>query len=208
MKSRKITNTGTLKNIGKFPSLKNGKLVWFESHLERDFIYLTEFDKDVVQYREQPFKIQYLLDGKRHNYFPDFLLERKDKKQVIEIKPQSKTEKDDFIYFSKIMKNHLAKEGYEYLVITDSSIRLQPKLSNIKLLWRYARLPINTKHKILLYELFDNLKSFSFIEICSFLEQAKELRELIYTLLFHGCLITDIEKPITRDSVILIGTFN
>ena len=208
MKSRKITNTGTLKNIGKFPSLKNGKLVWFESHLERDFIYLTEFDKDVVQYREQPFKIQYLLDGKRHNYFPDFLLERKDKKQVIEIKPQSKTEKDDFIYFSKIMKNHLAKEGYEYLVITDSSIRLQPKLSNIKLLWRYARLPINTKHKILLYELFDNSKSFSFIEICSFLEQAKELRELIYTLLFHGCLITDIEKPITRDSVILIGTFN
>lgn len=208
MKSRKITNTGTLKNIGKFPSIKNGKLVWFESHLERDFIYLTEFDKDVVQYREQPFKIQYLLDGKRHNYFPDFLLERKDKKQIIEIKPQSKVEKDDFIYFSKIMKNHLAKEDYEYLVITDSSIRLQPKLSNIQLLWRYARLPINTKHKILLYELFDNSQSFSFIEICSFLEQAKEPRELIYALLFHAYLITDIEKPITQNSVILIGNFN
>lgn len=208
MKSRKITNTGTLKNIGKFPSLKNGKLVWFESHLERDFIYLAEFDKDVVRYIEQPFKIQYLLDGKRHNYFPDFLLEKKDKKQVIEIKPQSKVEKDAFIKFSKIMKNHLAKDGFEYLVITDSSIRLQPKLNNIKFLWRYARLPIGTKHKIMLYKFFRSSPSFLFSEFCSFLNHAKEPNELIYSLIFHGYLLIDIEKSITEDSVISVGNFN
>jgi hypothetical protein len=208
MKSRKITNTGTLKNIGKFPSIKNGKMVCFESHLERDFIYLTEFDKDVIQYREQPFKVQYLLDGKRLNYFPDFLLERKSKKQVIEVKPQVKVEKDEFAHFSKIMMNHLAKEGYEYLVITDSTIRLQPRLSNIQLIWRYARFPINTKHKILLQELFARSLQLSFLEVCSFLNQAKEQKELVYALLFHGYLVTDIEKPITANSVLSLGDFN
>lgn len=208
MKSRKIRNTGTLKNIGKFPSIKNGKIVWFESHLERDFIYLTEFDKDVIQYREQPFKIQYLFDGKTHNYFPDFLIERKNKKQVIEIKPQSKVEKDEFIHFSKVMTNHLTKENYEYLVITDSTIRLQPRLSNIKLLWRYARIPITTKHKIMIHELFTDSSSISLSNICSFLNQEKVQRELLYTLLFHSYLLTDIEKPITADSIISIGNFN
>jgi hypothetical protein len=208
MRSRTPKNTGTLKNIGKFPSLKNGSIVWFESHLERDFIYLIEFDKTVIRFEEQPFKINYFLGGKRHYYTPDFLVERQNKKQVIEIKPQSKAEKDEFIYFSKVIANHLLKEGYEYHVITDSSIRLQPKLSNIQLLWRYARLPINTKHKILLYEVFSSSLSFSFSEICSFLDQAKEPKELIYALLFHGYLLTDIEKSINADSVILMGDFN
>lgn len=208
MKSRKITNTGTLKNIGKFPSLKNGKLVWFESHLERDFIYLTEFDKETIQYREQPFKVQYLLDRKTHNYFPDFLVVKKNKKQVIEIKPQSKVEKDEFVYFSKVMANHLAKEGYEYLVITDSTIRLQPKLFNIKLLWRYARMPITTKHKVLIYELFSSSSNLLFSEVCSFLSQCKEQKELVYALLFHGYLLTDIENQIIADSLISRGDFN
>ena len=76
MKARRITNTGTLKNIGKFPSLKNKTMVWFESHLERDFIYLTEFDKSVIKYQEQPFKIQYFINGKKYKYTPDFLIER------------------------------------------------------------------------------------------------------------------------------------
>jgi len=208
MKSRKITNTGTLKNIGKFPSLKNGKTVWFESHLERDFIFLTEFDREVIKYREQPFQVQYLMDGKKYRYFPDFLIERENKNQVIEIKPQSKVEKEEFIYFSKVMTDHLAKEGYEYLVITDSTIRLQPRLSNIKLFWRYSKMSITTKQQVLINDLFETASSISFFEVCSFLCQAKEQKELIYALFFHGYLTLDINQPITAESVITKGELN
>lgn len=208
MRARTPKNTGTLKNIGKFPSLKNKSTIWFESHLERDFIYLIEFDKSVVRYQEQPFKIKYFLNGKQLLYTPDFFVERQDKKQVVEIKPQSKAEKSEFVHFSKVITNHLAEKDYEYFVITDSTIRLQPRLSNIQLLWRYARFPINTKHKILLHELFGESLQFSFLEVCSFLSQAKEQKELVYALLFHGYLVTDIEKPITENSVLSIGDFN
>jgi hypothetical protein len=207
MKSRKITNTGTLKNIGKFPSLKNMKTVWFESHLERDFIFLTEFDKDVIKYTEQPFKIQYLMNGEKYRYFPDFLLERENQKQVIEIKPQLKVEKEEFVNFSKVMTNHLAKKGFEYLVITDSTIRLQPRLSNIKLFWRYARIPITTKQQVLINDLFEISSSMSFFEVCSFLSRAKEQKESIYTLLFHRYLTIDINQPISAESVISKGEF-
>lgn len=208
MKARKIINTGTLKNIGKFPSLKTGNLVWFESHLERDFIFLTEFDREVIRYNEQPFRVEYLLDGKKHKYFPDFLVERKDKKQVIEIKPQSKIEKEDFIYFSQVMRNHLARENYEYLVITDSIIRRQPKLSNVQLLWRYARYPIQMKHKILLHEVFGGSSQLLLKDVCSLLNQSKEQKELIYALIFHGYLKTDIDFSISANSILSIGKFN
>lgn len=208
MKARKITNTGTLKNIGKFPSLKNKSTVWFESHLERDFIYLIEYEKDVIQYREQPFKVRYLLNGKQHYYTPDFLIERGSKKQIVEIKPQSKIEKEDFIHFSKNMKKLLAGEGYEYLVITDSTIRLQPRLSNIKLFWRYSRIPISAEHQILIYKIFEKLSLVSFAQLSSIFSQSKYQKEIIYTLIFHGFLRIDIEKPVNKESVISIGTFN
>jgi hypothetical protein len=208
MRVRTPRNTGTLKNIGKFPSLKNKKTVWFESHLERDFIYLAEFDKNIIKYQEQPFKVKYFLDGKQRLYTPDFFVERKNKKQVVEIKPQSKIETEEFTHFSNHMKDFFAREGCEYLVITDSIIRLQPKLSNIKLLWRYARMSITTKHLILIHELFDDSLSISFSEIYSFLSQKKEQKELIYALLFHGYLLIDIEKPIAAESIISVGDFN
>lgn len=208
MKARKITNTGTLKNIGKFPSLKNKSTIWFESHLERDFIYLIEYEKDVIQYREQPFKVRYLLNNKQHHYTPDFLIERGNKKQIVEIKPQSKIEKEEFVYFSKHMKELLAGEGYEYLVITDSTIRLQPRLSNIKLFWRYSRIPISAEHQILIYRIFDKLSLVSFAQLSSILSQSKCQKEIIYTLIFHGFLQVDIEKPVNEESVISIRAFN
>lgn len=208
MRARIPRNTGTLKNIGKFPSLKNKSTVWFESHLERDFIYLLEFDKEVIKYQEQPFKINYFLDGKKRFYTPDFFVEKQHKNQVVEIKPQSKIENAEFIHFSNQMTVFFAQKGYEYLVITDSTIRLQPKLSNIKLLWRYAQMPITTKHQVLTQELFSNSSRILFSNFCSFLYHAKEQKELVYALLFHGYLVTDIEKPITANSVLSLGDFN
>ena len=68
---RRITNGGR-KVIGKFPSIKNGRMVWWESQIERDYLYLLEIDPDVVSYEEQPLKIRYYLDGEPHLYTPIF----------------------------------------------------------------------------------------------------------------------------------------
>ena len=63
MRVRRITNGGR-KVIGKFPSIKNGGMVWWESQIERDYFYLLEFDSDVIIYWAQPLKIRYYLDGR------------------------------------------------------------------------------------------------------------------------------------------------
>ncbi|MDJ0574365.1 MAG: hypothetical protein QNJ65_04270 [Xenococcaceae cyanobacterium MO_234.B1] len=73
---RPINNAGCRKIIGKFPSVKMQTVIWWESQIERDYIYLLEIDSDVVAYYGQPFKIQYTDKGKSRNYTPDFLVER------------------------------------------------------------------------------------------------------------------------------------
>lgn len=87
---RKITNGGR-KVIGKFPSIKMGRMIMWESQIERDYLYLVDFDVDVIFCQEQPLIVRYYndSDGKIHNYTPDFLLIRRDnKKQVIEVKDE------------------------------------------------------------------------------------------------------------------------
>lgn len=76
---------------GNFVSKKNeNRLIQFESSLERDYVYLLEFDPEVYCYLEQPLKIKYVSpQNKRKTYVPDFLVRYRDpliKDELIEIK--------------------------------------------------------------------------------------------------------------------------
>lgn len=95
--SRKITNAGSRKVIGKFPSLKMNTAIWWESQIERDYIYLLESDPIVLSYKSQPFSMNYTSLGKKRTYTPDFWVERADFQQVVEVKPitQVNTEKSN-----------------------------------------------------------------------------------------------------------------
>jgi hypothetical protein len=87
---RKISNAGCKKVIGKFPSIKMQTAIWWESQIERDYIYLLEIDPNVISYQGQPFKISYQEKGKPRTYIPDFWVKRKQQEQVTEVKPNSK----------------------------------------------------------------------------------------------------------------------
>lgn len=63
--------------------------IWYESLSERDYMYLLEIDPDVLSYSSQPLKIIYTLDNRQRRYTPDFLVERRRQKQIIEIKSAS-----------------------------------------------------------------------------------------------------------------------
>jgi len=65
---RKISNRGVRKVIGHFASLKNGGPVPWESQLERDNLYLTEFDKDVIEYRTQTVRIYYRMKNTKSSF--------------------------------------------------------------------------------------------------------------------------------------------
>ena len=68
MPVRKIPRYGAQKNIGKFSSVKTGRVAWYESLLERDYMYLLDFDPCVTFWHEQPLRLRYTFAGKTHFY--------------------------------------------------------------------------------------------------------------------------------------------
>jgi len=66
MPVRKISRYGAQKNIGKFSSVKTGRVAWYESLIERDYMYLLDFDPYATFWHEQPLRIRFTHGGKTH----------------------------------------------------------------------------------------------------------------------------------------------
>lgn len=204
MRVRKITNGGK-KVIGKFPSSKMGKMVWWESQVERDYLYLLEFDPDVISYEEQPLKISYCLDGKAHLYTPDLRVVRHGKKQIVEVKDDKNAHKEEWARLFQTVAPICQREGYEYTVVTDRDIRVQPRLDNLKLIYKYAKAVVTTEHQILLYGLFDNRELLPLEEIIRGFLSKRATANTVYALIQKGILSVDLSQPIKPDSAVLLS---
>ncbi len=128
---------------GVLRSKLNSDLIQFESSLERDFIYLLEFNKNVKFYLEQPIEIDYFDNkGKKRKYVPDFMIEYYDKKvQLVEIKYQSTLDSEIEKLQPKFTAaiNFCKRNDYNFRVITEEYIRGEKsvQLDNFKFLHRY-----------------------------------------------------------------------
>lgn len=206
MAVRKISNKGTKKVIGKFPSLKMRRVIWWESQLERDYIYLLEFDLDVVSYEEQPLRIEYYVNGKKHRYTPDFLVKRGDKRAIVEVKQEKEALKEKNQSLFRIVSDICTRNGYEFIVVTNTMIRVQPRLSNIKLLTKYQRTSIDDpQYQIICYELFAKRPEIRLIEVIQFFASRNIGKQIIYALLYWGVLAVDLMQPIGAESIIRLS---
>lgn len=128
---------------GKFPSRKNGRMVHHEGLLELDAIYLFECSPRIVRYREQPSTIHF-PDGRRlRRYTPDFeLLLATGEIVLIEVKPSRNLIEPEIRHKFDQVKAYMFRSGRSFTILTEESIRLQPRLSALQ--WVYhqaARIP-------------------------------------------------------------------
>src|SRR5689334_12465350 len=147
------------------------KRLWSESLAEEDYKYLLDFDSRVASFEEQPFRIRYVMEGRVHYYTPDLLVLTTDgRKLVVEVKPESKlsTRKNELLF--RIVATVCQAEGYEFVVVTAETIRQQPRLNNVKTLWRYARTPLYPRHQIFCLELFRSRENVTLGEAFEFFE--------------------------------------
>lgn len=120
---------------GYFPSKKMGRMVAWESLLERDAIYLFEFSTGVVEFHEQPARIRVPGPGGPTTYVPDFELVFLDGEvRHIEIKPSEKLARPDISQRFEGISAHYARIGHSFQILTEAEIRREPLLTNLKLL--------------------------------------------------------------------------
>lgn len=136
---------------GKFPSIKMNRMIHFESGLERDFIYLLDYDKRITHFEEQPIRIEYKMNGKSYTYTPDFHAVVNGENWLYECKPKK---------FANTTKNRLKFEVAErwcrdgdwgFQVITDELIRSGCRLRNVKFLTSFSRFEIQPELIAIIY---------------------------------------------------------
>lgn len=138
MPVRKVSNRGG-NIIGSFPSIKMGRMVAFESLLERDYLYLLDYDPDVERFEEQPLTIEYCHDGKMLHYTPDFRLVERGCDVLVECKLDKFSNTDENRRKFAAARDWCTQHSWEFRVVTDRQIRAGFCLQNVKLLTRYAR---------------------------------------------------------------------
>ena len=138
MPVRKVSNRGG-NSIGCFPSIKLGRMVDYESLIERDYICLLEYDPDVTWYEEQPLTITYEWDDKELTYTPDFHVVKRGRHFLVECKSEAFVDSEENRRKFLVADSWCAENRYIFEMVTDEKLRHGHKLKNIGLPLQFAR---------------------------------------------------------------------
>ncbi len=146
MSVRKVSNRGG-NIVGQFPSLKLGRMVAFESLIERDFVYLLDYEPSVEHYSEQPVVIRYQHANKKRQYTPDFRVIHKGHSFLFECKPQRFVDDPENQIKFEVARLWCQGQGWTFRVVTDEHLASGWRIANIKLLTQFARYSIGPEIK-------------------------------------------------------------
>ncbi|MCZ8513399.1 TnsA endonuclease N-terminal domain-containing protein [Paenibacillus filicis] len=120
---------------GKEPFLKTGDMIHWESFLERNFIRLADFDIRVVEIFYQPECIDYLVNGKKHKYYPDFKLILEDNRVfIIEVKALRFKNSPKNVIKYEAGRKFCEARGWHYEIFTENEINTKYLQANLSLL--------------------------------------------------------------------------
>jgi len=183
---------------GKFPSKKNGRMIHWESQLERDAIYLFEFSPGVANYQEQPFKTHYTLDGRTRRYTPDFLVTLlTNERIVIEVKPAERLhDPSEQRRFGRIA-GHLQQSEHPFQILTEQQIRQPQLLENLQLLHRYRGKRLTPLERRAYREKLSVLPEITFVSV----ELSLNDSTVIWNLIDEGILTCDMRVPLNAKTI-------
>ncbi|MET0103254.1 MAG: TnsA endonuclease N-terminal domain-containing protein [Sedimenticola sp.] len=202
---RVITRWASVGN-GRFPSFKMGRSIDYESPVESDFLFLAEFDRDVIAIWEQPETVEIVINGKSRKKTPDFkLLMRDGSVQIHEVKPEKKANEPENQLAFRLLASLYAERGQTYQVSVDTDIRTEPRLGNIKRLARYRKVIADRLRYLWLSQLLDEVGAVTIVELEQGVHGQVLSKAMIFGAIFRGELEVDIDSPICRDSLVFQG---
>lgn len=198
MAVRRVVTRSGRRVRGYFPSRKTGRMVAWESQLERDALYLFEFSPGVLEFREQPERVQFATEDSSFVYIPDFeLLLRDGTIRHVEIKPAAKLAKPDVAQRFTAIATHYDRIERSFQILTEENIRREPLLENLKrLAYHASRVPADA--------LDDLVTRLSILPARTFRGASAVLGDdvSVYRLLASGRYRCDLTRTITSDSLI------
>jgi len=187
---------------GKFPSLKLGRMVHWESYLERDVIRILEYDPTVLRYQEQPCVFEYYdAQGVFRRYFPDFLAERADKNSLIEAKPKCKLDMPDVREKFETVAIRMQERKQHFQIFTDIEVRREPRFANLCRIHDAVR-SLNILDRSPLKDLPQNIRG---PQRFGDLVQRLDGERNVYRHYLAGHLQIDVDQPLCDSTVVFVN---
>lgn len=188
----------------------------YESPLERDYYCLLEFDRRVLNYEPQPFKIPYTKpDGRPEEYYPDTYVQYRPalggtptpRNELVEVKPRDELRKiwTEYKPALRAAWRYARPRGWRFVIKTDREIRT-PYLENVKFLLRHRGIPADAYIEAALIEVLGRngrMDPTSLIgAIWSEREDQARAIPYLWHLLANYRINVDLTQPLTMRSVL------
>lgn len=185
-----------LNTRGKTLSFKSGKVIFWESKLERDYIRLLDFDPNVEDFFHQPLTIEYFYKGKKRRYTPDFkVITRDNKISIVEVKPQNKIQIPDNQVKFHVGQQFCNQQGWKYLVASEEQIRIGKLQENISILRHAFNKNYSKSSMKVIIECLTQLTSGSILELEEACKLEKyEFYETLYSMIFTHQIKVDLRS--------------
>lgn len=193
---------------GSFSSRKNGRMMGYESLLERDNMILLEYDDDVEGFEEQPVQIPFKKGVKP--YVPDILVRYKSGRRPLlgEIKHTEDLEKyrDKYAPKFEAAKKYAEEQGWEFGTVTEKKIRI-PRLASLKFLREYLNVDSDPGQATRIVDVLKGARGKLEMDallkvLCSTDMERLTMTPVVWSMVANGQIAIDMNKPISDKTML------
>jgi hypothetical protein len=208
---RRVRSTG--QNIRGVITNKVGRLVQFESWLERALILRLDRDLEVLDYGSQPETFEFTDEqGQARTYTPDFIVWRRS--GTVEIHEVSMTRRrlrPDIRRREEAARQICQTRGWRYVVHTEQSLPQGSELANLLALAGYR--PTSYASEAVAQATFEQLEPGQMIALDRLVQQIGsglnlslgQVTAALGHMLWHGDLLADFEQLLFDEGAIISG---
>ena len=195
----------TCRGIGHFASRKVALRMPYISSLERDLLYLLEVDPKIRAYLTQPMALRYREGELIRTHLPDVLSLANDQETLIEVKYADEAALPEMRRRTQILEAGLGRHGVAYRVLTEKIIRVEPRLTNARILCRYRWLTPDQRVLEPLQEYLEHKGSLTIRDAAAKFEQAAEAANSILAAVLRGQLAVQRWASPMEDSILSVA---
>jgi hypothetical protein len=183
---------------GRWFSTTAGRFLEYESLLERDWMLLMDFDREVDGICEQPLRLRYRRDGRAASHVPDLLVWRgADGPELCDVKSSERLEDPDFRSQVEAMRLACGEAGIGYRVLSEPDRQL---LVNVRWLAGFREPPLDPDGERARMLPMLAVGESTIGELLADAREPALARPVLMHMLWAGDALLDLSEPIREES--------
>lgn len=184
---------------GRWFSSMVGRFLEYESLLERDWMLLLDFDREVEWICEQPLRLRYVKDGRRAHHVPDLLVWRRGGPQICDVKSVQRLDDRTFRAQVEATGRACAEAGIGYRVLSEPDRQL---LANVRWLAGYRERPADPDGERVRMLALAAAGSCTIAEVLAGARERMLALPVLMNLLWSGDALVDPSAAMGEDSLV------